>query len=328
MSSQKSGILGTGKYLPQKTLTNKDLEKMVDTNDKWITTRTGIRERRIAGNSEATSDMAVKAGKKAIENAGLTPENIDMIIVSTITPDMFFPSTACVVQNELGINGIPAFDISVACSGFLYNLAIADQFIQSGAYKNILCIAAEKMSSITDWSDRNTCVLMGDGAGAAVLGRVGTGGILSVYLGAAGEHGDLLKVPAGGSRNPATHDTVENRQHFLKMQGNELFRHAVRLMAESALKSAQPLNLTGDDIDLVIPHQANIRILHSVAKHMGINPEEKLYLNIHKYGNMSAASTAVALAEAVEEGRIKSNDKILLVAFGAGLTYGGIIIEM
>lgn len=324
---KKVGIIGLGKYLPEKCLTNKDLEKIVDTTDEWITERTGIKERRIARHDEVTSDMAVNAAKKAIENAKLKPEDIDLIIVATITPDMFFPSTACIVQSKLGINYVPAFDISVACSGFIYGIAIANQFIKSGVYKHILVIAAEKMSSITDWQDRSTCVLMGDGAGAAVLGEVKEGGILSVHLGADGSKGDLLKMPAGGSRLPATTSTVEARLHFLKMEGNVLFKHAVRVMAEAALKATEPLGLKGDDINLVIPHQANIRILNAVAKRMGIDPEKKLYLNIDKYGNMSAASSAVALTEAVEEGRVKKGDIILLDAFGAGLTWGAIVIK-
>ncbi len=324
---KKVGFIGLGKYLPEKRLTNKDLEKIIDTTDEWIVERTGIKERRIARDDEATSDMAVNAAKRAIENAKLKPEEINLIIVATITPDMFFPSTACVVQSKLGIDHIPAFDISVACSGFIYGVAIASQFIKSGIYKHILVIAAEKMSSVTDWTDRSTCVLMGDGAGAAVLGEVEKGGILSVYLGADGSKGNLLQMPAGGSRLPATASTVEKRLHFLKMEGNVLFKHAVKVMAEAALRATEPLGLKGDDIDLVIPHQANIRILNAVAKRMGIDPEKKLYLNIDKYGNMSAASSAVALAEAVEEGRVKKGDIILLDAFGAGLTWGAIVIK-
>ncbi|MBL7157330.1 MAG: ketoacyl-ACP synthase III [Candidatus Omnitrophica bacterium] len=326
-NDKKVGVIGLGKYLPENRLTNKDLEKIVDTTDEWIRARTGIKERRIAGDGEATSDMAVSAAKKALEDARLKPKDIDLIIVATITPDMFFPSTACVVQNKLGVDHVPALDISVACSGFIYGIAIAEQFIKSGRYKHVLLIAAEKMSSVTDWKDRATCVLMGDGAGAAVLGEVKDGGILSVYLGADGSKGELLKMPAGGSKLPASVSTVEGRLHFLKMQGNELFRHAVKIMAEAALKATEPLGLKGDDISLVIPHQANVRILNAVAKRMGIDPAKKVYLNIDKYGNMSAASSAVALAEAVEEGRVKKGDIILLDAFGAGLTWGAIVIK-
>jgi len=323
---KKVGIIGLGSYLPEKVLTNKDLEKIVDTTDEWITTRTGIKERRIAREDEATSDMATEAARAALKDAKLKPEDVDLIIVATITPDMFFPATACLVQSKLGCRMIPAFDVSVACSGFIYGIAIAKQFIASGAYKHALVIAAEKLSSVTDWTDRNTCVLFGDGAGAAVLGPVEHGGILSVYLGANGKEGDLIKLPAGGSRIPATRKSVEDKLHFIKMNGAELFKHAVKIMADAALNATQPLGLSAADISIVIPHQANIRILNAVAKRMGLS-EDKIYLNIEKYGNMSAASSAVALAEAVKEGRIKKGDKILLDAFGGGLTWGAIVIE-
>lgn len=322
----KAGIIGLGKYLPEIVLTNKDLEKMVDTTDEWITTRTGIKERRIARSDEATSDMATQAAKRALDNAKLKPTDIDLIIVATITPDMFFPATACIVQENLGARTVPAFDISVACSGFIYGLAIANQFISSGTYKYALVIAAEKLSAITDWSDRATCVLFGDGAGATVIGPVEKGGILSVYLGADGRKGDLIKLPAGGSRIPTTKKSIEDKLHFIKMNGVELFRHAVKIMADAALEATRPLGLKADDIALVIPHQANIRILNAVAKRMGLT-EDKIYLNLSRYGNMSAASSAVALVEAVEEGRIKKGDKILLDAFGGGLSWGALVIE-
>ena len=324
---KKVGILGLGKYLPDTCLKNTDLEKMIDTTDEWIIQRTGIRERRIARDDEATSDMALEAAKNALKNAKLEPEDLDLIIVATITPDMFFPSTACILQERLRAKNIPAFDINVACSGFIYGIAIASQFLKSGMYKHVLVVASEKMSSVTDWSDRGTCVLMGDGAGAAILGEVKEGGILSIYLGADGSKGDLLKMPAGGSRIPASIESVEARLHYMKMNGNELFKYAVKLMADAARKATEPLGLKGDDIDLVIPHQANIRILNAAAKKMGIDPDKKVYLNIAKYGNMSAASSAVALTEAVEEGRIKKGDTILLDAFGAGLTWGAIVIK-
>ena len=322
----KVGILGLGAYLPERVLTNKELEKMVDTTDEWIVTRTGIKERRIARPDEATSDMATEAAKRALADAKLSAQDIDLIIVGTITPDMFFPATACLVQQKIGARQVPAFDISVACSGFIYGLAIADRFIASGTYKHALVIAAEKLSAITDWSDRSTCVLFGDGAGAAVLGPVDKGGILSVSLGANGNEGDLIKLPAGGSRIPATKKSIDDKLHFIKMNGTELFKHAVKIMADAALGATQALGLTADDIKLVIPHQANIRILNAVAKRMGLTPD-KIYLNIEKYGNMSAASTAVALVEAVKEGRIKRGDKIMLDAFGGGLTWGAMVIE-
>jgi len=324
--NKKVGILGVGAYLPERVLTNKDLERIVDTTDEWITTRTGIKERRIARDDEATSDMAVEAARKALKDANLKAEDIDLIIVATITPDMFFPATACIVQEKLGARTVPAFDISVACSGFIYGIAIANQFIGSGTYRHALVVAAEKLSSITDWSDRSTCVLFGDGAGAAVLGPVEKGGILSVYLGANGKQGDLIKLPAGGSRIPATSKTIEGRLHFIKMNGAELFKHAVKIMADAALEVTRPLGLKGEDISLVIPHQANIRILNAVAKRMGLS-KDKIYLNLEKYGNMSAASSAVAFCEAVKEGKIKRGDKVLLDAFGGGLTWGAIVIE-
>ena len=323
----RTGILGVGKYLPENILTNADLERMVDTTDEWITTRTGIKERRIAADNEATSDMAVKAAKDALNNADLKPDDIDLIIVATITPDMFFPSTACIVQDKLGARNVPAFDIAVACSGFIYGLAIADQFIRGGAYKNALVVAAEKLSAVTDWEDRSTCILFGDGAGAAILGPVEKGGILGASLGADGSKGDLLQLPAGGSRMPASIKTVENKLHTIKMEGNVLFKYAVKIMADAALAVTEPLGLKGDDIDIIIPHQANARILNALAKKMGVDPHKKVYLNISKYGNMSAASSAVALTEAVEEGRIKKGDTILMDAFGGGLTWGALVIE-
>lgn len=323
----RTGILGVGKYLPETILTNADLERMVDTTDEWITTRTGIKERRIAAQNEATSDMAAKAARMALDNAGLKAEDIDLIIVATITPDMFFPSTACLIQNKLGARTVPAFDISVACSGYIYGLTIADQFIKSGVYDRALVVAAEKLSGVTDWEDRSTCVLFGDGAGAAILGPVEEGGILNANLGADGSKGDLLQLPAGGSKMPASIKTVENKLHTIKMEGNVLFKHAVKMMSDAAKDVAEPFGLTGEDIDIIIPHQANIRILNAVAKRMGVDPDEKLYLNISKYGNMSAASSAVALTEAVEEGRIKKGTKVIMDAFGGGLTWGALLIE-
>jgi 3-oxoacyl-[acyl-carrier-protein] synthase-3 len=327
MEMKRTGILGVGKYLPEQVLTNADLEKMVDTTDDWITTRTGIKERRIASDNQATSDMAVKAAKNALKDAGLEPRDVDLIIVATITPDMFFPSTACQVQYKLGAREVPAFDISVACSGFIYGLAIADQFIKSGMYKYALVIASEKLSTVTDWEDRSTCVLFGDGAGAAILGPVEEGGIIGASLGADGSKGDLLQLPAGGSRMPASIKTIENKLHTIKMEGNVLFKHAVKMMADAALAVTEPLGLKGDDIDLIIPHQANIRILNAVAKKLGVDPDKKVYLNIHKYGNMSAASSAVALTEAVQGRRIKEGDTVLMDAFGGGLTWGALLIK-
>lgn len=320
------GIVGVGSYLPEKILTNEDLEKMVDTSDEWITTRTGIKERRIAGKDMATSDMAKEASLEAIKNAGLKPADIDLIIVATITPDMPLPSTACLLQGKLGAKKAVAFDISAACAGFIYAIATGHAFIKSGLYKNALVIGSEKMSAFTDWKDRNTCILFGDGAGAAVLAPVENGGILSTYLGSDGTQADLLKVPAGGSKNPTSRDTVDQGLHYIKMSGSELFKHAVKIMADAGNRAASMLNYGCDDVDLVIPHQANIRILNAVAKRMKLD-SKKIYLNIEKCGNMSSASTAVALVDAVKKGKIKKGDVVVLDAFGAGLVWGAIVME-
>jgi 3-oxoacyl-[acyl-carrier-protein] synthase-3 len=323
---RKVGIIGVGEYLPQKVLTNADLEKMVDTSDEWITTRTGIKQRRIAAKNEATSDLAIKAAKAALQDANLGGQDLDLIVVATITPDMQFPSVACLVQNALSAKNAICFDISAACAGFVYGLSIANQFVARASCKNALVIGAEVLSSVTDWQDRNTCVLFGDGAGAAVLAEVKSGGILATYLGSDGGMSDLLNVPAGGSRNPATVKTVESRMHYLKMRGNELFKIAVNAMAKAAQIAINKADLKCQDIDLVIPHQANVRIITAVAKKLGLG-ENKIYLNIEKYGNMSSASTATALCEAVKEGRIKKGDVVLLDAFGAGLVWGACVIK-
>lgn len=328
MEAIKAGFLGVGYFVPPRILTNADLEKIVDTSDVWITTRTGIKERRIAEENISTSDLAKEAALNAIKDAGLNPQQIELIIVATITPDMSFPSTACIVQDKIGAKNAACFDISAACAGYLYAIAIAEQFIKTGVYKNALIIGAEKLTAITDWKDRNTCVLFGDGAGAAVMGRVnGDSGILSVYLGSDGTQHDILKLPAGGSRLPASHKTVDERLHYLKMAGSELFKHAVKIMAEAGERAAKIAGLNSpQEIDCVIPHQANIRILNAMAKKIGI-AKDKIYLNIERYGNMSSASTAVALAEAVLTKRVKKGDIILLDAFGSGLVWGAIIIK-
>ena len=323
---KKVGIISVGEYLPEKILTNRDLEKMVDTSDEWITSRTGIKERHLVGNNEAASDLAVKAAEDALRNAKLKAQDLDLIIVATITPDMQFPSTACFVQAKIGAKTAVCFDISAACAGFVYALATAHQFISSGLYKNALVIGTEVLSSITDWKDRNTCVLFGDGAGAAILSEVKSGGIISTYLGSDGMMTELLNVPAGGSRLPATHQTLDSRMHYIKMQGNELFKLAVTIMTQAAKKVLKQANLKFSDVDIVIPHQANARIIMAVAKKLGLS-EEKIYLNIEKFGNMSSASTATALCEAVKEGKVKKGDIILLDAFGAGLVWGACLIE-
>lgn len=323
---KKVGIIGIGEYLPKKVLTNADLERMVDTSDEWITTRTGIKERRIAAAGEATSDMAIQASREALKSADLKPQDIELIIVATVTPDMPFPSTAAILQNSLGAKHAAAFDISAACAGFVYGVSIAHQFIARGSYKNALVIGAEKLSAVTDWEDRNTCVLFGDGAGAVVLSEVKSGGILATYLGCDGSKTGLLNIPAGGSRLPASHATVDKRMHYVKMQGNELFKIAVRTMTDAAKEVLKRASLTFSDVDLIIPHQANSRIIMAVAQKLGI-AEEKVYLNIEKRGNISAASTATALSEAVKEGRVKKGDIILLDAFGAGLVWAAILIK-
>jgi 3-oxoacyl-[acyl-carrier-protein] synthase-3 len=323
---RKVGIIGVGEYLPKKVLTNADLEKMVETSDEWITTRSGIKERRLAAKYEATSDLAVKAAQAALEDARFNPKDLELIIVATITPDKPFPAVSCLLQNSLGAKNAVCFDISAACAGFVYGIAVAQQFIARGAYKNALVVGAEVLSRVTDWKDRSTCVLFGDGAGAAVLAEVRSGGLLSVHLGSDGSKADLLMIPAGGSRIPASHQSIDQRLHFIKMQGNEVFKLAVTIMADAARTAFKQAGLECKDIDLVIPHQANIRIIMAMAKKLGLAPE-KVYLNIEKYGNMSSASTATALCEAVKEGRIKRGDVVLLVAFGGGLVWGACVIK-
>ncbi|MDP9750000.1 beta-ketoacyl-ACP synthase III [Thermoanaerobacter pentosaceus] len=322
-----AGILGTGSYVPEKVLTNSDLEKMVDTSDEWITTRTGIKERRIADPSQAASDLGIEAARKALEDAKIAPSEIDMIIVATVTPDMNFPSTACIIQANLGASNAAAFDISVGCSGFIYGLAIAQQFVETGMYNKILVIGAETLSKITNWKDRNTCVLFGDGAGAAVVGRVESGyGILSTYLGADGTGGKHLYMPAGGSRMPASEETVKKNLHTIFMEGQEVFKFAVKVMDSATIEALNRCGLKPEDIDMLIPHQANTRIIEAARKRLKLS-DDKVYINLDKYGNTSAASVAIALDEAYRKGLIKKDDIILTVAFGAGLTWGSSVIK-
>ena len=320
------GIIGVGEYLPEKILTNSDLEKMVETSDEWITTRTGIKERHLAAKGQAASDLALKAAQIALKNAKLSPEDLDLIVVATITGDMPCPSTASILQDKLGAKRAACFDISAACAGFVYGISVAQQFIACSTYKNALVIGVEVLSSFTDWRDRNTCVLFGDGAGAVVLSEVKGRGIISTYLGCDGSRVGLLNIPAGGSANPATTETVRNRQHFIKMQGNELFKIAVNTMTKAAEVVLQQAGMSFADVDMIIPHQANARIIMAVAKKLGI-PEGRVYLNIERCGNMSSASTVTALCEAVQEGKVKKGDIILLDAFGAGLVWGACVIE-
>ncbi len=307
-------------------MTNTDLEKMVDTSDEWIISRTGIKERRICSDGENHSDLCVAAGEKAIEMAGLTPEEIEYCVVATVTPDFRLPSASCMVQDKLGLVNAATVDMVAACSGFLYGLATANAFIMTGQYKNILVIGAEKLSSMTDYTDRNTCVLFGDGAGAAVFQPSDDdSGVLSTYLKSDGRLAKLLWVPDGGSDRPYQ-DIDGEREVFIKMNGKEVFKHAVRMMVDSSLKALKDAGLTPDDVDIMVPHQANYRIVSSTAKRLGL-PMDKVFLNIERYGNTSAASVPLALDEAVRNGRISKGDIILMAAFGGGLTWGASVVR-
>jgi 3-oxoacyl-[acyl-carrier-protein] synthase III len=324
---QTCAFAAVGAYVPEKVLTNADLEKMVDTTDEWIVSRTGIQQRRIACEGEFTSDMAAKAARIAMERAGVKADEIDLIIVATITPDMLFPSTACLVQQKIGALRAAAFDIEAACSGFIYGIEIAQQFIASHTYNTVLVIGAEKLSSIIDWKDRNTCVLFGDGAGAAILqARGNTHGLLTACMGADGSKGGLLSMPAGGSRQPATVDSVNARLHYLRMDGKETFKCAVNAMYQAAQEALRRCEIDITQIKLIIPHQANRRIIDAVADRLGARADQ-VFINLHKFGNTSAASVAIALDEAVQEGLIQRGDLVLLVVFGAGLTWGAAVIE-
>ncbi|MCM8901841.1 ketoacyl-ACP synthase III [Caldicoprobacter algeriensis] len=315
------GIIATGSYVPEKVITNHDLEKIVDTSDEWIVTRTGIRERRIADKDTATSDLATIAAQRALERAHLTAQDIDMIIVATVTPDMHFPSTACLVQKNIGAVNASAFDLEAACSGFLYGIVVANQFIATGLYRNVMVIGAECLSKFINWKDRNTCVLFGDGAGAVIVSRVEEGyGFLSQILGADGTGASLLTLEAGGSRRPASFETVEKQLHYIHMEGSEVFKFAVRIMASMAEEAVKRAGLTKEEVDFLIPHQANIRIIEAARKRLEL-PEDKVYVNLDRYGNMSAASIPVALDEAVRLGLVKKGDNIVMVGFGGGLTW-------
>ncbi len=320
-------ITGVGSCVPDRVLSNADLERLVETSDEWITTRTGIRERRIAGDGQATSDLATEAARRALADAGVRAEDVDLIIVATVTPDMPFPSTACLVQHRLGATRAAAFDIEAACSGFVYALDIASHFVASHTYDVVLVIGAEKMSSVVDWTDRNTCVLFGDGAGAAVLqNRPSAHGLLTTCLGSDGGKASLLELPAGGSACPATAETVAARRHYLRMDGKETFKNAVNAMVTAANHALGRCGIGIERIQCIIPHQANQRILTAVAERLGARPEQ-VFSNVEKYGNTSAASVGIALDEAVKSGRIRRGDLVLLVVFGAGLTWGAAVIE-
>jgi 3-oxoacyl-[acyl-carrier-protein] synthase-3 len=326
-SKQHVQIVGTGAYVPTQVLTNHDLERMVDTSDEWITTRTGIKERHVAAKTEAASDLAFKAAEKALADAEVNAENVDLIIVATATPDMFFPATACFVQKRLGIKEAVSFDLSAACSGFLYALEVGRTMIDSGMYKTALVIGAEKLSAITNWKDRSTCVLFGDGAGAAVLQkRPGPAGILSTYLRSDATHTDILQVPGGGSRHPADDEVVEKRLATIHMEGKEVFKLAVHKMLSAAQQALKLANKKDTDLALLIPHQANLRIIEAIAERVAI-PRERVFVNVDKYGNMSAATTIVALDEARRQGRVRKGDLVELIAFGAGLTWGAAVVQ-
>lgn len=319
-------FLGTGSAAPEKVLANADLEKIVDTSDEWIQSRTGIRERRIADPGTATSDIAYDACVRALESASVEPRELDAIIVGTVTPDYIFPSTACLLQSRLGARHIMAFDLLAGCSGFMYALQAGKGIISGGDAKKVLVVGAETLSTIMDFQDRSTCILFGDGAGAAVLSVSDTPGIMSITMGANGSQWQLLYMPGGGSRIPASEESLKNRAHFLKMAGQEVFKEAVKAIESSSMEAIRLADLTPDDIDLFIPHQANYRILEAVRKRIGL-PEEKVFSNLDRYGNTSSASVPIALDEAVRSGRVKKDDKILISVFGAGFTWGAAVIN-
>ncbi|GMT46548.1 MAG: 3-oxoacyl-[acyl-carrier-protein] synthase 3 [bacterium] len=323
----KARITGTGLYVPKKVLTNFDIEKMVDTSDEWIRERTGIRERRIAAKEEAASDLALMASNEALKSAGLKARKLDLIVVATVSSDMLLPSTACILQHRIGAKKAAAFDVNAACSGFIYALSTADAYIRAGIYRRVLVVGSEVLSRITDWTDRSTCVLLGDGAGAVVLEATdGDRGILSVKLNADGSMWDLLHIPAGGSRMPATEKTVKEGLHYIKMRGNETFKVAVRTLEKLVLSTLKEHKLKPEDISLLIPHQANLRIISATAKRLGLGLE-KVMINLDRYGNTSAASIPIALDEAVRSGRVREGDYIILEAFGGGLTWASALIK-
>lgn len=321
-------ICGTGSYAPARVLTNRELAEMVDTSDEWIQTRTGIRERRIAAPDEPTSALAHHASVKALEAAGVEPEEVQLIIVATLSPDAPFPNTGCYLQQRLGAKNAACFSLEAACSGFLYSLTIAADMIRCGTYENALILGAEKLSAYTDWTDRTTCVLFGDGAGAALLRRVPADqdALLASQLGANGDYTDLLRIPAGGSAAPMTHELVDQRMNFIKMRGREVFKLAVGAMVESSEAVLARAGVCIDDIRWLVPHQANTRIIQAVGKRLNI-PEERVYINLDRYGNTSAATIPIALDELVRDGSVRTGDHILMTAFGGGLTWGAALMR-
>ena len=323
---RRIGITGLGMHVPAKVLTNADLERMVDTTDEWIRSRTGIQERRIAEPGTATSDLATAAAAHALADAKLRPDQVELIIVATTTPDMLFPSTSFLVQQRLGATSAVCFDLSAACSGSVFAMITAQQYLLTGRYRNALVVGAEVLSTFIDWTDRSTCVLFGDGAGACVMAPVRRGGILATDMGSDGSAAELLYMPGGGSKYPPSHTSIDQRLHFLRMNGTEIFKLAVRRMAESAQRVVKQAKLKPKDIECFIPHQANTRIIEAMAKWAGL-PRERVYMNLQRYGNTSAASNLIALYEAVKEGAIARNDHVVMVAFGAGLTWGSLLLQ-
>ena len=322
-----AGILGTGFYVPEKIMTNADLEKIVETSDEWIVERTGIKERRIAEDNQPMSDLALRAAKAALADAGVAAEDLDLIIVATLTSDRIIPSTACMIQNLLGAKHAAAFDLSAACSGFAYAASVAAQFIETGAYNKALVIGAETLSKYINWEDRNTCVLFGDGAGAAVLGQVEEGyGILSFDLGSDGSGGDAIQIPSSGILMPVSKESIDQKLNLIHMNGRDVFKFAVKAMGKTVKNSLAKIDMPQEKIDWLVPHQANIRIIESAAKRLSM-PMDKVIVNIHKYGNMSAACIPIALAEAAAAKRFKKGDIIALSGFGAGLTWASCIIR-
>ena len=322
-----AGIIGIGVCLPEKVLTNADLTRMIDTTDEWIRERTGIRERRIAEDSQAASDLGVIAAQRALKNAGILADEVDLIIVATATADMQFPATACIIQERLGLKHTPAFDVTAGCTGFIYALTIGNQFIANGFYRTVLVIGTEVLSKVTNWTDRETCILLADGAGAAVLRPAAPGfGILSMKLGADGAGGKELLLPAGGSRRPVTPELIEANQNKLQMNGSEVFKFAMKMLPEVTEQALALADLRKEDIDLIVPHQANIRIIEAAARRLDL-PMEKFMVNLDRYGNTSSASIPIAMHEALENDRIKSGDVLVLTGFGAGLTWGSIVMR-
>ena len=325
--NQRASITGIGSYLPSKVLTNYDLEKMVDTSDDWIIQRTGIKERHIVENGQITSDLATQASLRAMEDAGVSPEDLDMIITSTITPDHIFPATSCYIQQKIGASRASAFDILAACAGFIYALSIGQSFVNSGAMETVLVVGAECLSKITDYTDRATCVLFGDGAGAVIIQKSRTKHeILSTSLAADGSQADVLIMPGGGAKNPASLESVQQRTHYIQFKGKEVFKLAINNITNLIIETVNKNGLNLEDIDLIIPHQSNLRIIEATMEKLGL-PMEKAFVNIDKYGNTSSASIPIAIDEARKEGRLSKGDIVMLVAFGGGLTWGSSVIR-